>query len=805
MMKTLKSLSPGASGIIASVSNRSGAVKRRLIDMGLTPGTKITVKKVAPFGDPIQVSLRGYELSLRKEDAAQISLLDETAVSGRKPASYKKIYSARRLDNETLLKMRRSHEHELSHHIKAYDPAAHDRREMKIALAGNPNSGKTTLFNALTGSNQYVGNWPGVTVEKKEGKASIEGKTVTIVDLPGIYSLSPYSMEEIVTRDFIINEKPDAIINIVDATNIERNLNLTVQLLELERPMVLALNFMDEIVKKGDKIDVDALSRSLGIPVVAISARTGENLDELLRIAHRQMHEGFSIEPDDLYDDFTHEIHHEMGELIHDFAYAAGIPAHWAAIKLLEGDRLVEASLALDGDTRKTLDGIIKKYEASSTLGDRETLITDSRYRFIERVVSCSVTKGAPAEELSISDKIDKIATHRIFALPLFLLMMLVMFGITFGPLGSLLSDLVAELIENRLSPMLEALLSSASASEWLISLIVNGILQGVGGVLTFLPQIALLFFFLSLLEDSGYMSRAAFIMDRLLHRFGLSGKAFIPMLMGFGCTVPAVMGARTMESEKDRRLTIMLIPFMSCSAKLPIYGLIASAFFGRYAGLVIFSLYLLGMLFAIISGLIFKDTIFAGEAPAFVMELPPYRMPSVRNTLLHVWERVRDFLVRAGTLIFAMSVVLWLLQNFDMSLNLTDDTSKSILGVLGGFIAPMFKPMGFGAWQASVALLTGLVAKEAVVASLSMFYGFSLTEGSSVVASALSGTFTPLSAFSFLVFVLMYVPCVAAVATIRKEMASLKWTFASVGWQLFTAYIISMLVYQTGRLLGLG
>ncbi len=805
IIKTLKSLSPGASGIIAAVSNKSGSVKRRLIDMGLTPGTKITVKKVAPFGDPIQVSIRGYELSLRKEDAAQISLLDNSAIPERKSTTYKKIYTKHRLDKETLLRMRQSHEHELSHHIKIYDPAAHDVREMRIALAGNPNSGKTTLFNALTGSNQYVGNWPGVTVEKKEGKAKIEGKYVTIVDLPGIYSLSPYSMEEIVTRDYIIKENPDAIINIIDATNIERNLNLTVQLLELERPMVLALNFMDEIIKKGDKIDVEALSRSLGIPVVAISARTGENLDELLMTAHRQMHEGFSIEPDDLYDDFTHEIHHEMGELIHDYAYAAGLPAHWAAIKLLEGDGLVEGSLALDEDTKNSLDEIIKKYEASSALGDRETLITDSRYRFIERVVSSSVTKGRPADELSLSDKIDKFATHRILALPLFLLMMLVMFGITFGPLGSLLSDFVAELIENRLSPLIEGLLANASASEWLISLIVNGVLRGVGGVLTFLPQIALLFFFLSMLEDSGYMSRAAFIMDRLLHRFGLSGKAFIPMLMGFGCTVPAVMGARTMESEKDRRLTIMLIPFMSCSAKLPIYGLICSAFFGRYAGIVIFSLYILGMLVAIISGLIFKDTIFAGDAPAFVMELPPYRMPSIRNTLLHVWERVRDFLLRAGTLIFAMSVVLWMLQNFDLSFNLTGDTSKSILGVLGGVIAPVFRPMGFGVWQVSVALLTGLIAKEAVVASLSMFYGFSLTEGSSLIASALSGTFSPLSAFSFLVFVLMYVPCVAAVATIRKEMASLKWTLASVGWQLFTAYMISMLVYQAGRLLGLG
>jgi len=628
---------------------------------------------------------------------------------------------------------------------------------------------------------------------------------VTIVDLPGIYSLSPYSMEEIVARDFIIKDIPDAIINIVDATNIERNLYLTIQLLELERPMVLALNFMDEVRKRGDFIDVDSLSKQLGIPVVPVTAKTGENLEELLHTAHMQMHEGFSIEPDNLYDDFTHEIHHEMGEIIHDAAYAAKVPAHWASIKLLEGDKIVENALTLSKDDRRALTDIIRKYESSSLLGDRETLIADSRYRYIEKVIAYSVKKGRPSDELTPSDKIDRIITHRIFALPMFLLMMLIMFGVTFGPLGSFLKDGVALLIDKYLAASLSSLLTSTGAAIWLESLVVDGIIAGVGGVLTFLPQIALLFFFLSLLEDSGYMSRAAFIMDRLLHRFGLSGKAFIPMLMGFGCTVPAVMGARTMESEKDRRLTIMLIPFMSCSAKLPVYGLICSAFFGRYAGLVIFSLYVIGMVMAIISGLLFKDTLFKGEAPAFVLELPPYRIPSLRNTLFHVWERVKGFLVKAGTLILVMSVVLWLLQSFDTGLNLTESAADSILGAIGGFIAPIFRPLGFGVWQAAVALLTGLIAKEAVVASLSMFYGFSLTAGGAVVASALSGTFNALSAFSFLVFILVYVPCVAAVAAIRKEMASLKWTLMSIGWQIFTAYICSMLVYQIGRLLGLG
>ncbi len=805
MKRTLKDLSPDESGIVLDVGNKSASVKRRLIDMGLTPGTKVTVRKKAPLGDPIEVRLRGYELSLRKEDAEQIRILDNgvTASQGTFNKNRKE-YPAHRLDKDTLLRMRQNHEHEFRHHSIPYVPSAHDRREMKIALVGNPNSGKTTLFNALTGSNQYVGNWPGVTVEKKEGKATTEGRPVTIVDLPGIYSLSPYSMEEIVARDYIIKDFPDAIINIVDATNIERNLYLTVQLLELERPIVLALNFMDEIEKRGDRIDIKTLSKHLGIPVVPVTAKTGENLDELLRVAHRQMHEGYSIEPDDLYDGFTHEIHHEIGEIIHDSAYAAKIPAHWAAIKLLEGDALVENAVILNDEAKSKVREIIKKYESSSALGDRETLIADSRYRFIEKVVALSVDRARDADDLTVSDKIDKVATHRFLALPLFLCMLLLMFGITFGPVGSFLSDGVAGLMD-RLAGWLASALSSSGAAGWLLSLITDGIIKGVGGVLTFLPQIALLFFFLSLLEDSGYMSRAAFIMDRLLHRFGLSGKAFIPMLMGFGCTVPAVMGARTMESEKDRRMTIMLIPFMSCSAKLPVYGLICSAFFGKYAGIVIFSLYLLGMGMAMLSGILFKGTLFWGEAPAFVLELPPYRMPSIKNTLMHVWERVRDFLTRAGTLILFMSVLLWLLQNFDLRFDMTDSMQDSILGVVGGIIAPVFKPLGFGVWQAGVALLTGLIAKEAVVASLSMFYGFSLTAGSGVVAAALGSTFTPLSAFSFLVFVLMYVPCVASIAAIRREMGSLKWTLTSIGWQIFTAYMCSMLVYQLGLLLGLG
>ena len=788
--RTLYDLKPGESGVILSVGNQSGAVKRRLVDMGLTPGTTVKVTKVAPLGDPLEVTLRGYELSLRKADAAQIAMgAPQRRESGRRPAA----------DPDSARRQLRDHEHELQEHGGNYDASAHDSRTMRIALAGNPNCGKTTLFNALTGSNQYVGNWPGVTVEKKEGTARLNGAELTVVDLPGIYSLSPYSMEEIVARDFIIGEGPDCIIDIVDATNLERNLYLTVQLLELERPMVLALNFMDEVEKRGDKIDVARLSKELGVPVVPITAKTGEGLEQLLHTAHRQMHLGFTVEPDDLYDDFTHDIHHRMGQLLHDHAYAANLPAHWAAIKLLEGDRVVEQALKLPREVKEELEALVAEYENSSDLGDRETLVADSRYQYIERVVSAAVVRGGKPGELSVSEKIDRVVTHRIFALPLFLCTMLAMFVLTFGPFGSMLQDGVAALMDG-LSAALNGAMTAAGVSDVLISLICDGIIAGVGGVVSFLPQIALLFFFLSFLEDSGYMSRAAFIMDRLLRRFGLSGKAFIPMLMGFGCSVPAIMGARTMENEKDRRMTILLVPFMSCSAKLPVYGLIASAFFGSWAGLVVFALYVIGMVLGILSGLFFKHTLFSGEPAPFVLELPPYRLPSLSNMLSHVWQKVKGFLVKAGTLILLMSVVLWLLQSFDFSLQMVEDPSLSMLGVLGSVIAPVFAPLGFGNWQAAVALLTGFVAKEMVVSSLSMFYGFPLAAQAGEVAAAMDA-FTPLSAFAYLVFILLYVPCVAAVSTLAKEMNSKKWTAFSIAWQIGIAYVAALVVYQVGSL----
>ncbi len=822
-MKTLGQLKPGESGVVLRSGSEDARVKRRLVDMGITPGTEVTVRKVAPMGDPMEINLRGYELSVRQADAEKIQLMapDQAAkylerIAGRQAAPEGAGSHEQSGDLPQHQKAARLTERVLERQKKGSSGAWRDdydkEHPIKLALVGNPNCGKTTLFNAMTGAREYVGNWPGVTVEKKEGRINALGHEMTLVDLPGIYSLSPYSMEEVVARNFVINEKPDAVINIVDGTNLERNLYLTVQLMELERPMIIALNMMDEVEKRGDRIDCKRLALELGIPVVPISARTGRGVKELvdfaqqvIEVAHEQMHEGFHIEPDDLYDDYTHQVHHRLGDVIGDRASAAGLPEHWAQIKLLEGDTLVREALGLSQQQQQQVDGIVAEYAASSELGDNETLVADSRYRYISRVTAVALRRRLAQGEASFSDRIDRILTNRYLAIPIFLVIMLVIFMLTFGTLGAWLSDGVDVLINDYLAGALREWMEGSGAMGWLTGLVCDGIVPGVGGVLTFLPQIAILFFFLSILEDSGYMSRTAFIMDKPLRRFGLSGKSFIPMLMGFGCSVPASMGARTMENEKDRRMTIMLIPFMSCSAKLPVYGLMAGAFFSKGQGLVVLSLYVLGILVGILSGLIFRKTLFKGQTAPFVLELPPYRWPSPRNTLLHVWERVKHFLEKAGTIIFAMSVVLWFLENFDLTFHMVDDTAKSILGVIGGFLAPLFTPLGFGTWQAAVALLAGLVAKEAVVSSLSMFFGFSTVAASEVIRASMAGTFTPLSAYSFLVFVLLYVPCMAAVSTMRRELGSGKWTLRMAGWQILVAYVVSLIVYQGGLLLGLG
>ena len=668
---------------------------------------------------------------------------------------------------------------------------------MRIALAGNPNCGKTTLFNALTGSNQYVGNWPGVTVEKKEGTARLGDRELTVVDLPGIYSLSPYSMEEIVARDFIICEGPDAILNIVDATNLERNLYLTVQLLELERPLVLALNFMDEVEARGDSIDVERLSRQLGVPVVPITAKTGQGLDELLQAAHRQMHLGCTFEPDDLYDSFTHDIHHRMGELLHDYAYSAHLPAHWAAIKLLEGDKLVEEALHLPRAVQEELRSIIAEYEASSDLGDRETLIADSRYQYIERVVEASVVKGHAAAGPTLSERIDRVVTGKYTALPLFLCAMLAMFTITFGPFGSWLQNGVSALID-LFSGWLDGTLAAAGVSPVLISLVCDGIIAGVGGVLSFLPQIALLFFFLSFLEDSGYMSRAAFIMDRLLRRFGLSGKAFIPMLMGFGCSVPAIMATRTLSSNRDRKMTILLTPFMSCSAKIPIYTLFAAAFFPGHELLVMLALYFGGILVGILVALVLKNTAFKGNPVPFVMELPNYRFPSAKSVVLLMWEKAKDFLTRAFTVIFMATVIIWFMQTFDTRLNVVENSADSILAALGRLVSPIFAPLGFGDWRMVTALVSGFTAKEAVVSTFGVILGVSTEQ----LGIALHSLFTTASAASFLAFCLLYTPCVAAVSTIKTELKSGWKTVGIVFAQCLVAWLAAFMVYHVGLLL---
>ncbi len=834
--KTLADLHIGESGHVYAVATGDQRMRRHIVDMGITPGTQVRIIKAAPLGDPIEITLRGYSMSLRKADAASILLMEEDE-HRRFHEEVEKTRAAHEASaHETLAREKHESHTDEEGHLRAAQLTGFileqesccgrekdgfcpkevfgDHAPVRLALAGNPNCGKTTLFNAMTGSREYVGNWPGVTVEKKEGRIRTSaaggkeicthGHDMTLVDLPGIYSLSPYSMEEVVARDYIINEKPDAIINIVDGTNLERNLYLTVQLLELECPMIIALNMMDEVEKNGDSIDCERLALELGIPVVPISARTGQGIDsliagaqKLIHAVHSQFHEGFSIEPDDVYDDFTHIQHHRIGELVGEYAQKAKLPLHWTEIKLLEGDARVREALQLPPDVLKQVDGIVSAYAAANPVGDNESTVADSRYRYIESVTAKALTRAKKNTAVDRSAKIDAILTHKVLALPLFVLIMAGIFTLTFGTLGAYLTDAVGMLIDEGIVPFIRSLL--AGAPGWFESLICDGILMGVGGVLTFLPQIALLFLCLSILEDSGYMSRIAFIMDKPMRRFGLSGKSFIPLLMGFGCTVPAAMGARTMDNERDRRITILLLPFMSCSAKLPVYGLLAGAFFPNHRGIVILSLYFIGIVLGILSGLLFKKTLFSGEEAPFVIELPPYRLPSLKNVLTHVWERVAHFLEKAGTIIFAMSVLLWFLQSFSFSFKMVEDAGESILGGLGALIAPLFKPLGYGTWQAAVALLTGIVAKEAVVSALAMFYGFSVSAESAVVGSALAGTFTPLAAYSFLVFVLLYTPCMAAVATIRRELQSRKWTAFAVCYQIAVAYIASLLVYFIG------
>lgn len=675
----------------------------------------------------------------------------------------------------------------------------------RYALAGNPNCGKTTLFNAVTGSNQYVGNWPGVTVEKKEGRIIGSEADASIVDLPGIYSLSPYSMEEIVTRNYLIDEKPDLIIDIVDATNLERNLYLSLQIAELNRPMVIALNMVDMLEKRGDTIDYPLLSALLGITVVPISASRGTGIHKLIHAAeHEVLHARSNThldrhanagEPPDIYTGAVRQAVFVIEDIIRENCQQHDMPLRWSAVKLIEGDAPTLEKLNLSDTQLNCLESLVRELETDNI--DREMVIADQKYRFICSVTQKAVKKGHEDGHLTVSDRVDQIVTNKYLAIPLFFGIMGVVFYITFGALGPRLSDLVGGFINETLADAARGLLAGIGAADWAVGLVCDGVIAGLGAVLAFLPQILLLFFFLSILEDSGYMARAAFIMDRALHGIGLSGKSFVPMLMGFGCSVPAIMSSRTLENEKDRRLTIMLIPFLSCSAKMPVYSLFIAAFFGASRGLAVCSIYLLGVVVAILCALVLQKTVLKGGHAPFVMELPPYRLPTGKTLTRHVWEKLKDFLTKAGTVLLGASIVVWALQYFDFSLQHVQDSSQSILGVIGTAIAPLFRPLGFGDWQSSVSLLSGLIAREQVVSTLGILHGAS---GAGLIA-ALQSLYTPASAYAFMTFALLFIPCVAAVATIRREMHSRRWTLIALGFQAAVAYFVTFAVYQIGRL----
>ena len=667
---------------------------------------------------------------------------------------------------------------------------------MVFALAGNQNSGKTTLFNALTGSNQHVGNFPGVTVEKKMGTLK-RHKDMSVVDLPGIYSLSPYTSEEVVTRDFILNENPDGILNIVDATNIERNLYLSLQLMELGKPMVIALNMMDEVRASGNTIHVKQLSELLGIPVVPISASKNEGISELVDQLIATAEQKKVPEHLDFCTGEVHKAIHSIAHIIEDQAAACHCPARFAATKLVEGDEPTQKMLEVTPEQEHIIEHVVRNMEEH--LGtDREAALADMRYSYIEKVCSQCVIKKQETKEQQRSEKIDRLLTHRILAIPIFLLIMLTVFWLTFSVLGAPLQDLLDQGI-GWVTDWLDGWMSSIGVADVLHSLIINGVCAGVGSVLSFLPIIVILFFFLSLLEDSGYMARVAFVMDKLLRKLGLSGRSFVPMLIGFGCSVPAIMATRTLSSNRDRKMTIILTPFMSCSAKLPIYGMITAAFFPQQGALVMIGLYILGIVVAIVSALILKNTPYKGNPVPFVMELPAYRMPAAKSVLLHMWEKAKDFIHRAFTIIFLASIVIWFLQSLDWSLRLVQDSSNSMLASIGGLIAPVFKPLGFSDWRASTALITGFTAKESVVSTLTVLTG---AAGDLELSAALSTIFSSqAAALSFLTFTILYMPCVAAFAASKRELGSLKSAIGAAAFQTGMAYVTAILVYFVANL----
>ena len=667
---------------------------------------------------------------------------------------------------------------------------------MNFALIGNPNCGKTTLFNQLTGSKQHVGNFPGVTVDKKEGRIRRQ-EDVSVVDLPGIYSLSPYTAEEIVTRDFLIKEKPDGIINIVDATNIERNLYLTLQLLDLEIPMIVALNMMDVVTANGGKIDVKGMGERLGIPIIPISASKNQGVDDLISRAVGLVNDRQRPKKRDFCTGDVHRAIHSIAHLIEEEAKEGGVALKFASIKLVEGDEVMMKELRIQEPEKDIIQHIVDDMEFHCGM-DREAALADARYKYIEDICRELVVKPHETKGQKRSVRIDRVLTHRIFAIPIFLGIMLFIFWITFGVVGATLSDWFSEGIDFIVGQIDQGL-TSLRINDTLHALIIDGICSGVGSVLSFLPTIVLLFFMLSILEDSGYMARVAFVMDKLLRKIGLSGRSFVPMLIGFGCSVPAIMATRTLSGERDRKLTIMLIPFMSCSAKLPIYAMFTAAFFTEYKALVMISLYLLGIVIGILCGFVMKKVLFKGEPIPFVMELPEYRMPAARSVVLHMWEKAKDFVRKAFTVIFLATIIIWFLQTFDIRFNLVADSGDSILAGLGHIFAPLLAPLGFGDWRSATALITGFSAKETVVSTLAVLMG---AGDSSQLAVLLGEIFTPLTAYCFLVFCLLYTPCVAAVATVRRELGSIRGTLGVVVFQLLIAWAVTFVVYHIGLLI---
>ncbi len=784
---TLKELELGKSAIITSVGGE-GSLRQHFLDMGVIPGAKITLLKYAPMGDPMELLIHGYTLTLRLDDASkiEISTLEEDKEFIQLSAEPKKDLHHPGLGEGGIF------------HNKEDEKPLPKGTILTFALAGNQNSGKTTLFNQLTGSNQHVGNFPGVTVDRKSGV--IKGNQETLVtDLPGIYSLSPYTSEEIVSRQFILDEKPKGIINIVDATNIERNLYLSLQLMELNVPMVIALNMMDEVRGNGGTININKMEEMLGVPIVPISASKNEGVKELIEHA---IHVA-KYQETPLRNDFCSEaknggaVHrsiHGVMHLIEDHAKEANIPVRFAATKLIENDKLVLDALKLSQNEKEMLEHIIVQMEEESSL-DRSAAIADMRFSFINSLCSETVVKPKESKEHIRSRKIDKILTGKFTAIPAFIIIMALVFYLTFGLVGSGLQELL-ELGINALTSVVDNALTKANVNNVLHSLIIDGIFTGVGSVLSFLPIIVVLFFFLSILEDSGYMARVAFVMDKLLRKIGLSGRSIVPMLIGFGCTVPGVMASRTLPSERDRKMTIFLTPFMSCTAKIPIYGFFISAFFSpKYSWLIMVSLYFIGIIMAIVVALISKNTVFKGEAVPFVMELPNYRVPGAKNVLQLLWDKSKDFLKRAFTIIFIASMIIWFLQSFDFGFNYLDSslTNNSILAHIAMLIEPIFKLQGFGDWRIVTSLIAGFMAKESVVSTLTLLLG----------TTNITSIISPLAAFSLLVFCLLYTPCVAAVGAIKRELGR-KWAFIVVIFQCLIAWVCSLLVVGIGLLIGL-